>query len=198
MWTNLLLVVGVLAAVTVGCLLKRSYDGRFRSARIAGARASRTTGATGVNRAHEPEPMIDTAIGSAAATSSAPVSSAPVSSDQAPSETGLDHNSALTDADLGEPLGERATLVQFSSAFCAPCRATRTVLADIATKVPGVRHIEVDAESHLGLVRRLGVVRTPTTFVVDASGRVRTRASGLARRGAVVAALDAALDGPID
>ncbi|MGZ5405796.1 MAG: hypothetical protein ACXWDL_14175, partial [Nocardioides sp.] len=33
---------------------------------------------------------------------------------------------------LGDRLGERATLLQFSSAFCAPCRATRRVLADVA------------------------------------------------------------------
>ncbi|MCG6498188.1 hypothetical protein MCM47_28745 [Kitasatospora sp. A2-31] len=30
----------------------------------------------------------------------------------------------LSAADLGGPLGERATLVQFSTAFCQPCRAT--------------------------------------------------------------------------
>src|SRR3954471_488938 len=57
--------------------------------------------------------------------------------------------------ELGETPGERATLLQFSSAFCAPCRATRTVLSDVASKVPGVKHVEVDAESHLDVVRRL-------------------------------------------
>ncbi|MGH3444305.1 MAG: thioredoxin family protein, partial [Nocardioidaceae bacterium] len=50
-------------------------------------------------------------------------------------------------------LGERATLLQFSSAFCAPCRVTRRVLADVAQVVPGVAHVEVDAEGHLDLVR---------------------------------------------
>ena len=53
-------------------------------------------------------------------------------------------------------LGERATLLQFSSAFCAPCRATRRTLAEVAAMVPGVTHVEVDAEHHLDLVRRLG------------------------------------------
>ena len=56
--------------------------------------------------------------------------------------------------DLGAPLGERATLVQFSTAFCQPCRATRRVLADVSATVPGVAHVEVDAESQLELVRR--------------------------------------------
>ena len=65
-------------------------------------------------------------------------------------------------------LGERATLLQFSSAFCAPCRATRRVLGDVPRRSPGVAHIEVDAEHHLDVVRRLGVLRTPTTLVLSA------------------------------
>ena len=86
--------------------------------------------------------------------------------------------------------GERATLLQFSSAFCAPCRATRRVLADVADAVPGVAHVEIDAEAHLDLVRRLGIVRTPTTLVLDAAGREITRATGAPRPAQVLAALE--------
>ena len=89
----------------------------------------------------------------------------------------------------GADLGERATLVQFSSAFCQPCRATRRVLAEVSEAVPGVTHVEIDAESHLELVRRLGVMRTPTTLVLDAHGRIATRASGQPRKEQVIAAL---------
>ena len=92
-------------------------------------------------------------------------------------------------AQLGQQPGERATLLQFSSAFCAPCRATRRVLADVAGLVPGVRHVEVDAEQHLDVVRRLGIVKTPTTLVLDADGRETTRASGAPRKADVLAAL---------
>lgn len=88
--------------------------------------------------------------------------------------------------------GERATLVQFSSAFCAPCRTTRVVLADVAARTPGVVHIEIDAEHHLDVVRRLGVLRTPTTLVLDARGEEVARASGAPRREQVLAALPAA------
>lgn len=110
----------------------------------------------------------------------------------APSGESTDHGHSTTHlrpADIGADLGSRATLVQFSSAFCQPCRATRLVLADVATKVPGVEHVEVDAETHLELVRRLHVMRTPTVFVLDASGEIRKRASGLARKPDVLAAL---------
>jgi thiol-disulfide isomerase/thioredoxin len=90
---------------------------------------------------------------------------------------------------LGVEIGERATLVQFSSAFCRPCVATRQVLGGVADTVPGVRHVEIDAESHLDLVRRLDVSSTPTTLLVDATGQVRRRATGVPRREAVLAAL---------
>ncbi|SOD62996.1 Thiol-disulfide isomerase or thioredoxin [Streptomyces zhaozhouensis] len=100
----------------------------------------------------------------------------------------------LDPAALGVPaLGERATLVQFSTAFCQPCRATRAVLADVAALVPGVLHVEVDAESHLDLVRAVGVRATPTTLVLDASGNVVVRAAGAPRRPDVIAALGAAI-----
>jgi thiol-disulfide isomerase/thioredoxin len=99
----------------------------------------------------------------------------------------------LTALDLGESLGERATLVQFSTAFCQPCRATRRILAGVAEDVAGVAHIEIDAESRLDLVRRLNVKRTPTVLVLDAAGRVVRRASGQPRTVDVVAALGQAI-----
>jgi thiol-disulfide isomerase/thioredoxin len=94
---------------------------------------------------------------------------------------------------LSQDPGERATLLQFSSAFCAPCRATRRVLGEVADLVPGVRHVEVDAEHHLELVRRLGIARTPTTLILDARGREVSRASGAPTRDAVLATLAEAL-----
>ncbi|MEU6238453.1 thioredoxin family protein [Kitasatospora sp. NPDC047058] len=99
----------------------------------------------------------------------------------------------LSAAELGEPLGERATLVQFSTAFCQPCRATRRVLGEVAGMVDGVAHVELDAEARLELVRRLGILRTPTVLVLDAGGRVVRRAAGLPRRADVIAALGEAV-----
>ena len=95
----------------------------------------------------------------------------------------------LTADDLGRPLGERATLLHFSSAFCAPCRATRTLLKDVADRVDGVAVVEIDAESHLELVRRLDIMRTPTVLVLDPRGTIVRRASGLPRRDQVLDAL---------
>jgi thiol-disulfide isomerase/thioredoxin len=99
----------------------------------------------------------------------------------------------LTAAELGVALGERATLVQFSTAFCQPCRPTRRLLAEVAAMVHGVQHVDVDAESHLDLVRRLDIVRTPTVLVVDSAGRVVRRATGVPRKADLVAALGEAI-----
>jgi thiol-disulfide isomerase/thioredoxin len=94
-------------------------------------------------------------------------------------------------SDLGITLGERATLVQFSTAFCQPCRATRRVLGEVADLVDGVVAVEVDAEAHLDVVRQLNVMRTPTVFVLDGRGVIVQRASGQPRKADVIAALGA-------
>ncbi|MFI1939777.1 TlpA family protein disulfide reductase [Streptomyces purpureus] len=93
----------------------------------------------------------------------------------------------------GARLGERATLVQFSSAFCQPCRATRRTLAEVASMIDGVGHVEIDAEVHLGLVRDLGIVKTPTVLVLDSAGRIVRRAAGQPRKADVIAALGRAV-----
>ncbi len=109
------------------------------------------------------------------------------------SRAGVGAGPVLAASDLGADLGERATLVQFSSAFCQPCRATRRILDEVSTMVAGVTHVEVDAESNLDLVRRLDVRRTPTVLVLDSSGAVVRRASGQPRKADVLAALGEAV-----
>ena len=106
---------------------------------------------------------------------------------------GRDDGKRLGSAEIGGELGRRATLVQFSSAFCAPCRATRRVLGEVAAMVPGVTHVEIDAEDRLDLVRELEILKTPTVLVLDADGRVVRRATGQPRKADVIAALGEAV-----
>ncbi|MDC2955106.1 thioredoxin family protein [Streptomyces gilvifuscus] len=106
---------------------------------------------------------------------------------------GRDDGKRLDAVELGGELGERATLVQFSSAFCAPCRATRRILGEVAGMVPGVTHVEIDAEARLELVRELEILKTPTVLVLDADGRVVRRATGQPRKADVIAALGEAV-----
>ena len=100
----------------------------------------------------------------------------------------------LTPVDLGGPLGEQATLVQFSTAFCAPCRPTRQILAQVAGMVDGVTHVEVDATTRLDLVQRLRINSTPTVLVLGPDGSIVKRATGLPRKADVIAALGGVIE----
>ena len=93
---------------------------------------------------------------------------------------------------LGARSGEAdLTVVQFSTAFCGPCRATKARLAQLQTTRPGLSVVQVDAESHLDEVRELDVRRTPTLFFLDRSGAVVGRSSGAPRADELTALVDA-------
>ena len=100
---------------------------------------------------------------------------------------------ALSEAELGRAFGSRATFVQFSSAFCSPCRATKALLTDVTDDLPDVVHVEIDAESNLDLVRKLSIHSTPTTLILDRRGVEVGRAVGAPKRDQVIAALAAIL-----
>jgi thiol-disulfide isomerase/thioredoxin len=92
---------------------------------------------------------------------------------------GRAHATTRQDSPLAEVLrgrlGSNATMVQFSSAFCQPCRATRRILEEVTVMVPGVSHVEIDAEENLDLVRALDVRRTPTVLFLGPAGDVQQR-----------------------
>ena len=83
------------------------------------------------------------------------------------------------------------TVVQFSTAFCGPCRATRARLQQLQRTRPGLSYLHVDAESHLEAVRALGVRRTPTLFYLDRSGALVGRGEGAPRPAELTALVDA-------
>jgi thiol-disulfide isomerase/thioredoxin len=101
-----------------------------------------------------------------------------------------DSHLAFSTDELGTTLGEQATLVQFSSAFCQPCRSTSLILEQVVSKIPDVKHIEIDAESNLNLVRKLNILSTPTTIFLDRSGKEVARAVGAPKRDQVINALN--------
>jgi thiol-disulfide isomerase/thioredoxin len=92
---------------------------------------------------------------------------------------------------IGAPLGTRASVVQFSSAFCTPCRATRALLENVVEGLNDVVHIDIDAEDHLELVRELNILSTPTTLILDSRGHEVGRAVGAPKREQVLNALAA-------
>ena len=100
----------------------------------------------------------------------------------------------LTAAELGASLGQRATLVQFSTEFCAYCGPTRELLAEVAGGRAGVAFVEIDAADRMDLTRRLRVMSTPTVLVLGADGVVERRSSGKPRKSELLAAVGAVLD----
>ena len=97
----------------------------------------------------------------------------------------------LDAAIIGAELGARVTMVQFSSAFCSPCRATKALLEDMVKSMPDVRYAHIDAESNLELVRKLDIRSTPTTLFLNGDGIEVGRAMGTPKRSQVLDAVNA-------
>ena len=97
----------------------------------------------------------------------------------------------ITQEMFGAALGSRVTLVQFSSAFCSPCRATRMLLEDVTAEMSDVAYVEIDAEANLELVRTLDIRSTPTTLFLDRTGHEVGRAMGAPKRDQVLSAISA-------
>ena len=94
-------------------------------------------------------------------------------------------------ADVGAdaPFGDRATLLQFSTEFCAYCPATRRVLGGLADANDGVEHVDIDLTHSPELAQRFRVLQTPTTLLLDGGGAVRARIGGAPRRAELEASL---------
>jgi thiol-disulfide isomerase/thioredoxin len=181
--TGLIVVAAVLVLGTVAGLWRRRTDGRLYPVAVPASAPAR-----------EPHlrsaPAADGPGGNAtglAKHATGPGESATQARGGDPSADGRRIDPVLL-AELGvEPA--QATLLQFSSAFCAPCRAVRRLSGEVADLLPGVRHVEVDAESHLDAVRALGIWRTPTLLVLDADGKVAKRATGIPSKAHLIAVL---------
>lgn len=81
------------------------------------------------------------------------------------------------------------TLVQLSTAFCAPCRHTHARLAQLVERTSGLSHTAIDITDDPDLAQSLGVLRTPTTIAYDSSGRELLRVTGVPETGKLLEAL---------
>lgn len=95
----------------------------------------------------------------------------------------------------GVVLGTRATVVQLSSAFCAPCRAARSVAARVADTADGVAHVDLDVAGHEVLAEALDVRTTPVLLVLDGTGRTVARTDAVPRLAWLRAAVEVAVAG---
>jgi thiol-disulfide isomerase/thioredoxin len=96
----------------------------------------------------------------------------------------------ISSSEIGESLGERATVVQFSTTFCSSCRSAKVLISDVVSKRSDVKYVEIDAESNLELVRKLDIRSTPTTLFLDKKGFEIARAVGAPKRDQITSAIN--------
>lgn len=85
---------------------------------------------------------------------------------------------AVKDGAPVSKFGRKVTFVQFSTEVCAQCRQTARLLGEVEAKHKDVLHLEVDVTNRLDLAAHFKVLQTPTTLVLDSTGRVRSRIGG--------------------
>ncbi len=96
----------------------------------------------------------------------------------------------ISSSEIGTSLGQRATVVQFSTSFCSSCRAAKVLISDEVSKQSDIKYVEIDAESNLELVRKLDIRSTPTTLFLDKKGFEIARAVGAPKRDQIIAAIN--------
>ena len=98
---------------------------------------------------------------------------------------------SISEVELNQKLGRKATLVQFSTTFCSECLTAKAIVRDVVKDFKDITYVEVDAESNLDLVRRVDIRSTPTTIFLDSKGFEIARAKGAPKRDQLIKAIKA-------
>ena len=95
----------------------------------------------------------------------------------------------ITKNELGIDLGARVTIVQFSTAFCSPCKATATIIQNLVKDVNDVTYLQIQSEENLKLVEKFDIKSTPTVIFFNSQGMEVGRATGTPSNEHVLAAI---------
>ena len=80
----------------------------------------------------------------------------------------------MVNADLADKrqmqLGKNVTLLQFSTAFCSPCKATAQIISHLVEGMDDVVYIQVASEENLKLVEKFDIKSTPTVIFFNRDG----------------------------
>lgn len=111
----------------------------------------------------------------------------------------VDTEEIIDPARLGaERLGDRATLLQFSTEMCTRCPSVHRTLASVADAKDGVLHLDVDLTHRPDIARHFHVLQTPTTLLLDRHGMVQARFGGAPPRNVVELELERLTKEPAD
>jgi thioredoxin 1 len=72
---------------------------------------------------------------------------------------------------------ERPVLVDFTAAWCPPCRVMKPVLAELADERDDLRIVQLDVDAHQRTAAEYGVLSMPT-FILFRDGREVQRLVG--------------------
>ena len=72
---------------------------------------------------------------------------------------------------------DRPVLVDFTAAWCPPCRLMKPVLAELAAELPELRFVQLDVDANPSATVRYGVLSMPT-FMLFAAGAPVARLVG--------------------
>jgi len=97
----------------------------------------------------------------------------------------------ILEGEFSGKYGSRLTILQFSTTFCSECRTAKAIVKDVVKDSKDITYVEVDAESNLGLVRRVDIRSTPTTIFLDSKGFEIARAKGVPKRDQLIKAIKA-------
>ena len=97
----------------------------------------------------------------------------------------------ISEGEFSGKYGSRLTILQFSTTFCSECRTAKAIVKDVVKDSKDITYVEVDAESNLGLVRRVDIRSTPTTIFLDSQGFEIARAKGAPKRDQLIKAIKA-------
>jgi thiol-disulfide isomerase/thioredoxin len=90
---------------------------------------------------------------------------------------------------IAKKFGAKATLLQFSTEYCGQCPGVRRQLLEFEEQTAGLLYLDVDITDRLNLAAHFSVSQTPTVFVLDPKGEIKSRISGIPRPGVIQAEL---------
>jgi thioredoxin-like negative regulator of GroEL len=92
----------------------------------------------------------------------------------------------LVSLELGELGVQGPAIVQFTTRYCAPCRAARPELEAAADRA-AIRYTQIDVGERPDVARRYGIRTVPTIVVAARSGRVLGKWTALPGNGEIAA-----------
>lgn len=104
-------------------------------------------------------------------------------------------SSFIVNSDVNEKhqlqLGKNVTLLQFSTAFCSPCKATAQIISHLVSDMDDVVYIQVASEENLKLVEKFDIKTTPTVIFFNRDGIEVGRAVGIPTKEQVLISINA-------